>query len=403
MKEFYSNKKVYYKVVLIIFALIMMGLFIDNPRLYELDFGYLLHIILSIVLIISLLLYPKYENQAARILIMVVTTAFLYTIFFLYPETSSTFIFLCLIPAFSILFFDSKLFYFSLLLNTVSILFTFFYIMVVHTGHLYNHFEQDLIGNLINFIGSQVIFYLIYHLSDVRIKQQKLYYEQLQHSERLKTTGQLAAAVAHEIRNPLTVVRGFLQLYNEKDTSSNPLNKEHIKLMISELDNAELVISQFLSIAKPDKDKKMELVDVKMILQSVTELLKSYGLLHDNTIDLYVEGDSFIFINAIEFKQLMINIIKNAIEASKLGDSVMIRTTTKNNFVEIKVIDQGKGMSEEELVPLGTPFYSLKSNGTGLGLMICYHIIGKYNGTIHFQSSKGNGTTVTIRFPAKKQ
>ncbi|WP_419882555.1 ATP-binding protein [Peribacillus sp. B-H-3] len=403
MKEFYSqmNKKIYYKVVSIIIVLIMIGLLVDNPRFYELGVGYILHSILSIILIACLLLYPKYENLTFRIIIMAVTTAFLYAIFFLYQGTVSNFIFLCFIPAISILFFDSKLFYFSLMLNTLSISFTFSYILLFDKENLYFYFKQDLIGNLINFIGSQAIIYLIYHLSYVRIKKQHLYYEQLQHSERLKTTGQLAAAVAHEIRNPLTVVTGFLQLYNEKDTPFNNEIKGHFDLMIAELNNAEQVIAQFLAIAKPDKNKKMELVNVKVVLQSITELLKSYGLLHDNTIDLNVDEDCFISINHIEFKQLMINIIKNAMEASKLGDSVIIKTVRKNHFVEIKVIDYGYGMSEEELKSLGTPFYSLKSNGTGLGLMICYHIVEKYNGTINFQSSKDTGTTVTIKFPSK--
>ena len=90
--------------------------------------------------------------------------------------------------------------------------------MLVDQENLYPLLEQDLIGNVINFVGSQVIIYLIYHLTYERIKKQQVYYEQLQHSERLKTTGQLSAAFAHEIRNPLTVVKGFLQLYSEKDS-----------------------------------------------------------------------------------------------------------------------------------------------------------------------------------------
>ena len=89
--------------------------------------------------------------------------------------------------------------------------------MLADQENLFHFIKQDFIGNVVNFAGSQVIIYLIYHLSYERIKKQQLYYEHLQHSERLKTTGQLSAAFAHEIRNPLTVVKGFLQLYSEKD------------------------------------------------------------------------------------------------------------------------------------------------------------------------------------------
>ncbi|WP_245980176.1 sensor histidine kinase [Peribacillus asahii] len=273
--------------------------------------------------------------------------------------------------------------------------------MLMDQSNQFLHIKEYLTGNAINFIGSQVIIYLIYHVSYERIKKQQLYYEQLQHSERLKTTGQLAAAVAHEIRNPLTVVKGFLRLYSEKD---GPVNKDirgTFTLMIDELNTAEEVISQFLTIAKPDKDKAIEIVNIHNVLQSVTDLLKSYGLLRDNKIDLQVDEDCYICANNIEYKQLMINIIKNALEASKIGDSVIVKAKRKKQFLEINVIDYGNGMSEEEIKSLGTPFYSLKSNGTGLGLMICYHIIEKYNGCIDFQSSKGQGTTVTIYFPSK--
>lgn len=404
MKEFYPhmNKKLYYAVVLIWAAVMMMGLLLDNPHIHKLNAGYILHSIFVIILFICLWFYPKYKTQYFRIAIIIAGFALIYTVFFTYTDTWSTFILLCLIPAISILFFDSKLFYFSLILNALLTTGTFIYIMLIDQNDLFPHIKEDFAGNIVNFIGSQVIIYLIYHVSYDRIKKQQLYYEQLQHSERLKTTGQLAAAIAHEIRNPLTVVKGFLQLYSEKDRPLNNDVKETFTLMIDELNIAEEVISQFLTIAKPDKNKTIDIVNIHSVLQSVTDLLKSYGLLRDNKIDLQVEEDCYIYANNIEYKQLMINIIKNALEASKIGDSVIVKATKgKNQFVEIQVIDHGDGMSEKEVKSLGTPFYSLKSNGTGLGLMICYHIVEKYNGSIDFQSSKGKGTTVTICFPSK--
>ena len=403
MKGFYThiNKKLYYITVLIVIAIMIMGLLIDNPRFDELGVGYISHSVLVVILSACLLLYPKYVTHVFRMIIIIVACVYFYSLFFLYPDTWSTFIFLCFIPAISILFFDSKLFYFSLLLNGVLIMFTFSYIMLIDQGNLYPYIKQDLIGNVINFIGSQVTIYFIFYLSYGRIKKQQLYYEQIQHSERLKTTGQLAAAVAHEIRNPLTVIKGFLQLY-EQDISYSDDAKRHFTLMIDELNTAEQVISQFLSIAKPNKDKETETVNVKIVLQSVTDLLHSYGLLHDNKIELNVVEDCYIAANNIEFKQLLINVIKNAIEASRIGDSVIVTSGRKKDFVEIKVIDYGHGMSEAEVESLGTPFYSLKNKGTGLGMMICYNIAEKYKGTIDFQSSKGEGTAVTIRFPSKK-
>ena len=168
------NKKVYYTVVLISIVLMIIGLLFNN----SIDISFLLHGLLIIVLVACLLLYPKYENHILRLIIMIVAFAYFYTIFFLYPETWSTFIFLCFIPAISILFFDSKLFYFSLILNGT-----------IDNGYIWLYYDsrsiyipiskQDLIGNIINFIGSQVIIYFIFYLSHGRIKKQQLYYEQI--------------------------------------------------------------------------------------------------------------------------------------------------------------------------------------------------------------------------------
>ncbi|MEH7417389.1 HAMP domain-containing sensor histidine kinase [Neobacillus drentensis] len=393
------NPKLYYSTVLVVIALMLLGLFAGNPLLHHLGPGYLTHGVLVFFLSICLLIYPLYKSHFFRIIIIVVASTYFYTIFFLYPNTWSNFIFLCFIPAISILFFDKKLFHLSLLLNTFSIIILFSYIAIVDRGELYSYIREDLIGNIINFLGSQAILYFIFYLSYERLKKQKLYYEQIKHSERLKTTGQLAAAMAHEIRNPLTVVKGFLQLY-EKENTYNENSKRHFSLMINELSTAEQVISQYLSIAKPDKDTETELVNVKDVLQSVTDLLNTYGLLHDNKIVLSKVEDGYIAASTIELKQLLINIIKNAMEASKVGDSVVVTSECKKDLIEIKVMDCGQGMSKEEMESLGTPFYSLKSRGTGLGMMICYNIAAKYKGTIHFDSVKGKGTTVTIRFPS---
>lgn len=395
------NLKLYYGTVLVVIALMLLGLFAGNPLLHHPGLGYIMHGVLVFFFSSCLLIYPLYKSHFLRIIIIVIASSYFYTIFFLYPNTWSNFIFLCFIPAISILFFDTKLFHLSLLLNTLSIISLFSYIAIIDRGDLYPYISKDLIGNIINFLGSQAILYFIFYLSHGRLEKQKLYYEQIKHTERLKITGQLAAAVAHEIRNPLTVVKGFLQLY-EKDNTYHENSERHYSLLINELNSAEQVISQFLSIAKPDKDTETGLVNVKNVLQSVTDLLNTYGLLHHNEIVLSVVEDCYIASNTIEFKQLLINIIKNAIEASKVGDSVVVTAERNKNLVEIKVKDSGQGMSKEEMDSLGTPFYSLKSKGTGLGMMICFNIAEKYKGTIHFDSVKGEGTTVTIRFPAAK-
>ncbi len=396
MREFHDrlHKKYYYIIASAIIVLMVIGLVINNT----LDSRFILHGVMVAVVSICLLLYPLSENTLIRYSTIIASTGYFYSLFYLYPESWSGFVLLCFVPALSILFFDKKLFYFSLVLNAVFIAFTVSYIGLVDNGQNYPYLYTDIAGSLVNFMASQIILYFIFHLTNVRIQKQRVYYEQVQHAERMKTTGQLAAAVAHEIRNPLTVVKGFLQYYI-KDDSFNRSYKENFSLMINELDTAEHVISQFLSISKPDHGEKVDNVDVELVLHDVTELLKMYGLLNDNSIDLHVEKGCHVAANSIELKQLLINLIKNAIEASPYSGSVSVTARKQKGEIIIQITDNGRGMTQEVVNNLGTPFYSLKSKGTGLGLMICYNIVEKYNGTIQFDSKPGTGTTVTLRFP----
>lgn len=401
MKELYSqvNRRTYYISMLMIIVLMVSGLIISTFELNGITLGYSIHFSCVAVLSVCLLIYPKYETYVFRKIIIMMGFAYFYTLFFLYPDTWTTYILICLIPSLAILFFDLRLFYFSIVLNGILILITFGYIIMIDQGEVYTYLHHDIVGNLINIIASQVLIILIFHLSFSRMKKQQLYYEQLQQSERLKMIAHLTAAVAHEIRNPVTVVRGFLQLY-QQDPAFDVSDKNKFKLMIDELNTVEHITSQFLTLSKPNGDLKPERVDVKDVLQSVTSLLSSYAMLSDNHIDIDVEENCTILINTIEFKQLLMNLIKNAVEASEIGMSVSVTAKRNRHYIEIRIIDQGSGMSEDEVKSLGTPFYSLKSNGTGLGLMICFNIVEKYGGEIRYHSSKGDGTTVTVRFLA---
>ncbi|WP_050181113.1 sensor histidine kinase [Domibacillus robiginosus] len=397
-KTNFKLKKKYYIGIGTAIAAMITGLFWGNPHVAVMDSTFILHAFFLASFSFCLVLYPIFKSRIMKAVTLITASAYFYTIFFLYPDTWSTFIYICLIPAVSIFFFDSVLFYFTLILNSLFITSVFGYIMFNRQSELFFLTSQDVIGNIINFLGSQLILFVLYYVTYLRIKRQQDDYEHIQQSERIKTAGQLAAAVAHEIRNPLTVVKGFLQLY-EQDSSYNEETKKHFALMIDELNTAEKVISQFLTLSAPSKEVNMEKIKVKESLYSVTGLLHSYGLLHANQIKLEVEEECLIAANQMEFKQLCINLIKNAIEASEDGDSVLVRAKRVKKNVEISVIDYGKGMSETEIQSLGTPFYSLKSKGTGLGLMICFNIVKKYKGTIRFQSVKEKGTTVTIQFP----
>lgn len=403
MKTTLANSKLknyYYITMCILIIFMVVGLFADNQFVGTANWGFIIHAVCVVLLSAAVLLYPAHQTRKMRWFIVLIALIYFYTMLIIYPETGSTMNLIYFIPAISILFFDKQLFNSSVAINTILMIGSILYIVYSGKASLYPAITDDIIGNIINFLGSQVILYFIFHMTSFRINKMQLYYEQIKHAERLKTTGQLAAAVAHEIRNPLTVVKGYLELYEQEAMGENKI-KQNLPLLINELKSAEQVISQLLSLSKPSQHL-VERVEVKKAIYGVTDLLQSYGLLNKSTLDVSVDDQCSIEMNKIELHQLLVNIIKNAIEASDPGGTIFIKVGTTGEKVEIQVVDQGVGMSEEELAFLGTPFYSLKNKGTGLGVTICQSIVKKHNGTIQYESVKGKGTKVTIRFPAKK-
>ncbi|WP_110112254.1 ATP-binding protein [Bacillus sp. CGMCC 1.16541] len=222
--------------------------------------------------------------------------------------------------------------------------------------------------------------------------------KELQRAEKMNAIGQLAASVAHEIRNPMTVVKGFLQLFYGKDHLT-PSEKGYIQLMIDEMHRAELIINDYLSLARPDMAQP-EVLNCKECVTSLVDLLSSYALLNNNImIDLQVKRTVYIKGNKNEFNQVLLNIMKNGIESMKDGGVLKVWMEIREETVDIHISDTGVGMSKNEVSRLGSPFYSLKEKGTGIGLMVSYQIIESMKGAVSVVSEKGVGTTFTISLP----
>ncbi|TPG77077.1 PAS domain S-box protein [Brevibacillus laterosporus] len=228
------------------------------------------------------------------------------------------------------------------------------------------------------------------------ITQQKKAEEMLRKSEMLSAVGQLAAGIAHEIRNPLTALKGFIQLM----MADGQGNKKYFQIMMGEFDRIELIITELLLLSKPHV-LSFQTEDLGIILNDVLMLIETHALM--NQVDIIpVIPTPLPKIHCVEnqLKQVLINVLKNAIESMPTGGKVDVHVRKKaGGKVAIEITDQGKGIPQDKLARVGEPFFTTKEKGTGLGLMVSYKIIENHNGEIQIESEQSKGTTVRIILP----
>jgi two-component system sporulation sensor kinase B len=227
-------------------------------------------------------------------------------------------------------------------------------------------------------------------------KELERFNNELQRSEKMDIISELAASVAHEVRNPLQVTRGFLQLLEEK---SKDKDKEYLKLALDELDRASEIITDFLTFAKPEIEQ-VTLIDVLGEFKHIEGILYPLANYQGGGVQINIPTGLIIRGNASKFKQALINMIKNSIEALGEDGLIQIWAYEESGVVAIHIRDNGDGMGAEEIKRLGEPYYSNKTRGTGLGLMVTFRIIEAMKGSITFTSEKQVGTEAVIRFPS---
>ncbi|MBP1966821.1 PAS domain-containing sensor histidine kinase [Paenibacillus aceris] len=217
-------------------------------------------------------------------------------------------------------------------------------------------------------------------------------------SDKLSAVGQLAAGVAHEIRNPLTALKGFLQLLKTNNTKE----QYYIEIMQKELQRIEFIVNEFLFVSKPQATN-FATRTIDAIVMSTIELLHPQALLENIQIEADIAPElPPVSCDERQIKQVFINILKNALESMEQGGKMRIQAAadpTQRNVL-IRFIDQGCGIAPERLPKLGEPFYSTKEKGTGLGLMVCYRIIEAHGGMMEIRSKLEEGTTVEITLPS---
>lgn len=242
-------------------------------------------------------------------------------------------------------------------------------------------------------VGAYVIFKDVTNLRSLE--------EQVQRSDRLAMIGQIAAGTAHEIRNPLTSIKGFLQVLN-KTLRDQGLHREfeYTNIMLTEIDRINELVSEFLLLSKP-KHSDYRHVDLSGVIRDILPIINNEAILHDVTVQYEAALDLPKIIADRELlKQVCLNICKNGIEAMVEGGTltIMEKVDREEQRVNIEIRDTGPGIPVFLIDKIFDPFFTTKGNGTGLGLSVCQRIIHDINGSIRV-SSKGYGTTFTISIP----
>ncbi|MCD1257730.1 HAMP domain-containing histidine kinase [Paenibacillus athensensis] len=244
-----------------------------------------------------------------------------------------------------------------------------------------------------SFLSSCIVMYACHQVQKHELSREKLF--QL---EKDRMVGQLAASVSHEIRNPLTTTRGFLQMMERMEFSEED-RKRYIALALSGIDQANAIITDYLNYAKPATDQRV-LLDVCEELGSVTRFITPMA--HEARIAVHLQfhaaGPVYIRAESKKLRQCLMNLIKNAIESMPEGGKLTIKTQQVDDKVHIMICDTGVGMSKAQIHSLGVPFKTTKQHGTGLGLVVVLGLVKTMGGSIKFTSQPGKGTLCTLQF-----
>ncbi len=229
----------------------------------------------------------------------------------------------------------------------------------------------------------------------IDITERDLLEKEVSRLDRLNLVGEMAAGIAHEIRNPMTTVRGFLQIGR---IDSKQLSPEHIDLMLEELDRANGIIKEFLNLAKNKTNHKTK-QSLNSIIEALFPLIHAEALLAGKRVLLDLEDCAELYLDEKEIRQLLLNLSLNGLEAMTSGGQLTIKTYSEGQEVVMEIQDQGTGITAELLDKIGTPFFTTKDNGTGLGLAVCYSIAERHHAVIKVQTND-QGTIFSIHFKA---
>ena len=217
-------------------------------------------------------------------------------------------------------------------------------------------------------------------------------------SERLATVGQLAAGIAHEIRNPLASISGSIELLSQSAPTSDD-DRALMAIVLREIDRLNLLITELLEYANP-RPRALAPVDLAVVIDDVSAVLRQDRSWGPVTVTATTAPPLALTGDAAQLRQVLWNLARNACEAAAAGGGhVELRGARTADAVVLEVTDDGPGVAPEHVAHIFDPFFTTKRKGTGLGLATCHAIVAEHGGTIEVDSKVGRGTTFTVRLP----
>ena len=263
----------------------------------------------------------------------------------------------------------------------------------VHTGKI---IPLEVIATTLEEDDGNPIGYVILFRDITEVQHLK---KEMERSRRLASLGSLAAGVAHEIRNPLSSIKGFATFFKER-YRDNPEDQKTAEIMVQEVERLNRVISQLLEFARP-MDMNRQWISLQEVIRHTLKMIEGQTRSNNITIHTDIPLDmGNVLIDSDKIKQVLLNLYLNAVGAMENGGTLSVTLSPHNSrTIRIDVSDTGKGIDEMDLARIFDPYFTTKSSGTGLGLAIVYKIIEAHDGEIRVMSESGKGTTVSVFLP----
>ena len=271
------------------------------------------------------------------------------------------------------------------------------FIISVETILLFNYYKDTI--NFLYLVLLMITFIIITYFILNIIRKADSFIEFKNIKMELDKEKELKLALfklTHEVKNPIAVCKGYLEMMNFNDLCRM---KKYYSIISNELNRTLVIINDFSDYGKLKIEK--EIIDLSVLLEEIYDTLNPLFKMKDVDVDFYFDEEIYIDADYNRIKQVLINVLKNSIEAKKDNDKLVLKLKVKvyNKYIDISIMDTGIGMDSDTLSKMSDIFYTTKDNGTGLGVALSHEIIKLHGGSINYKSKLGKGTTVFIKLP----